>query len=144
LRGEIGGLFDWGAAGPGGWHILIEPEIHFPDPTAPGEIDALVPDVAGWRRERVSVLPDTAFCTIAPDWICEVSSPSTTKHDRELKMPVYAREGVRHAWLIEPIAKTQEVYTLGRWSEPVVHQGEGLVRAEPFDAIGLDLSALWT
>lgn len=79
---------------PGGWRILIEPELHFPDPSKPGAIDALVPDLAGWRRERMPVLPSTAYFTLAPDWICEVLSPSTEEHDREVKMPVYARERV--------------------------------------------------
>jgi Uma2 family endonuclease len=144
---ELGGPFDRGRGGPGGWWILDEPELHFPDPTAPGEKDALVPDLAGWRRERLPVLPDVAAFTLAPDWICEVVSKSTEQHDREVKMPVYAREGVRHAWLIDPVAKTLEVYTLsaeGRWGEAERSSGADVVRAVPFEAIGLDLSALWT
>jgi Uma2 family endonuclease len=147
LTGELTGPFGRGRGGPGGWWILAEPELHFPDPTEPGAIDALVPDLAGWRRDRMPDLPSTAYFALAPDWICEVLSPSTADFDREEKMPVYAREGVRHAWLVDPIAKTLEVYTLGadgRWSEPVRHGGADVVRAAPFDAIGLDLSALWT
>ena len=144
---EIGGPFDRGRGGPGGWHILDEPELHFPDPTAPGEEDALVPDLAGWRRERVPVMPDGAYCTIAPDWICEVLSPSTEDVDRDEKMPIYAREGVRHAWLLDPVKRLLEVYVLaarGRWSEPTIHRDVDVVRAVPFDAIELELSALWT
>ena len=144
---ELGGPFDRGRGGPGGWWILDEPELHFPDPTSPGEVDALVPDLAGWRRDRLPVLPDMAAFTLAPDWICEVLSKSTEEHDREVKMPVYAREGVQHAWLIDPVAKTLEVYTLsaqGRGGEPVISSGVEVVRAAPFDAIGLELSALWT
>jgi Uma2 family endonuclease len=144
---ELGGPFDRGRGGPGGWWILDEPELHFPDPTAPGEEDALVPDLAGWRRERLPALPDVAAFTLAPDWICEVLSKSTEQHDREVKMPVYARAGVRHAWLIDPVAKTLEVYTLGAegiWGEAVISSGGDVVRAVPFDAVGLDLSALWT
>jgi Uma2 family endonuclease len=144
---ELGGPFDRGRGGPGGWWILDEPELHFPDPTAPGAIDALVPDLAGWRRERMLKVPDVAAFTLAPDWICEVLSKSTEGVDREEKMPIYAREGVRHAWLIDPIAKTLEVYTLdagGRWGALVNHGSAEIVRAVPFDAIGLDLSALWT
>ncbi len=143
---KLGGPFDLGEGGPGGWWILDEPELHFPDPTAPGEADALVPNLAGWSRERVPVMPDAAFCTIAPDWICEVPSKSTEQHDRKEKMPVYAREGVRHAWLVNPIAGTLEVYTLGAdgaWAEPAIHGGADVVRAPPFTAVGLDLSALW-
>jgi Uma2 family endonuclease len=144
---ELGGPFDLGRGGPGGWWILDEPELHFPDPTAPGAIDALVPDLAGWRRARVPVMPDAAYCTIAPDWICEVLSKSTEDVDRDQKMPIYAREGVAHAWLVDPIARTLEIYTLGAdgtWSEPVHHGGADVVRAAPFEAIGLDLSVLWT
>jgi Uma2 family endonuclease len=144
---ELGGPFDRGRGGPGGWHILDEPELHFPDPTEPGAIDAIVPDLAGWRRERVPVLPDAAFCSIAPDWICEVLSDSTEEHDREEKMPVYAREGVRHAWLVDPVARTLEVYTLGAgggFGEATVFRGAEVVRAVPFDAIELELWVLWT
>ena len=146
LGGELRGPFHRGRGGPGGWIILDEPELHFPDPTAPGAIDALVPDLAGWRRERMPELPDAAYCTLAPDWICEVLSKSTERVDREEKMPVYAREGVRHAWLLDPVARTLEVYTLdeGRsWSEPAIFRGAEVVRAVPFDAIALDLAALW-
>ncbi len=147
LTVELGGPFGRGRGGPGGWWILDEPELHFPDPTEPGEIDALVPDLAGWRRDRMPALPSTAYFTLAPDWICEVLSQSTEDVDREEKMPVYAREGVRHAWLIDPIAKTLEVYTLGAegiWGEPMRHGGADVVRATPFEAIELELSALWT
>ena len=146
LTGKLSGPFDLGDGGPGGWVILDEPEIHFSDPTAPGAIDAVVPDLAGWRRERMPELPEEAYFTVAPDWICEVLSKSTEKYDRDEKMPIYAREGVRHAWLVDPIAKTLEVYTLdgaGRWGAPVVYSGAKVVRAVPFDAIQLDLSVLW-
>jgi Uma2 family endonuclease len=146
LTVTLGGPFDLGQGGPGGWQILDEPELHFPDPTAPGEIDALVPDRAGWRVERMPDLPDVAAFTLAPDWICEVLSRSTESVDREEKMPVYAREGVRHAWLLDPIKKTLEVFVLGpgaRWSVPQIHRGEARVRVAPFEALELDLSVLW-
>ena len=147
LTMKIGGPFDLGERGPGGWRILIEPELRFPDPSQPGEFNTLVPDLAGWRRERMPVLPSTAYFTLAPDWVCEVISPSTEVQDREVKMPIYARESVPHAWLLDPIARTLEVYTLDasrRWSEPVLYRDTEVVRAVPFDAIELDLSALWT
>jgi Uma2 family endonuclease len=146
LQGELFGPFDRGRGGPGGWWILPEPELHFPDPTAEGEIDVAVPDVAGWRRERMPDLPDEAYFTLAPDWICEVLSPtSTEKRDREEKMPLYAREGARHAWLIDPIKRTLEVFVLGgrRWMATGTYRDSDRVRVEPFDAIELDLSALW-
>jgi Uma2 family endonuclease len=144
LGGDLLAPFD--EDGPGGWWLLDKPEVHFPDPTAPNAIDAVVPDLAGWRRDRMPEVPDVAAFTLAPDWICEVLSEATEDFDREEKMPVYAREGVRHAWLVDPGAKTLEIYTLdaeGRWSEPVRSGGAEVVRAVPFDAIGLDLSALW-
>ncbi|KYF87523.1 hypothetical protein BE18_20935 [Sorangium cellulosum] len=146
LGGKLSGPFDLGEGGPGGWHILDEPELHFSDPNAPGEIDALVPDLAGWRVERMPELPQTAYFELAPDWICEVLSPSTEEVDRDEKMPIYAREGVRHAWLVDPIARTLEVYVLGedrRWGPAMVHRDAARVRVEPFDAIELDLSVLW-
>ena len=142
---RLGGPFDLGEGGPGGWHILDEPELHFPDPSAPGEIDALVPDLAGWRRERMPEVPDVAFFTLAPDWICEVLSKSTAKVDRDDKMPIYAREGVRHAWLIDPIARTLEVFVLDgrRWGASGTWRDSDRVRVPPFEAIELYLSVLW-
>lgn len=143
---ELGGPFDHGKNGPGGWWILDEPEIHFPDPTAEGEIEAVVPDLAGWRVERLPELPEEAYFTLAPDWICEVLSPSTAAFDRAEKMPSYAREGVRHAWLVDPLARTLEVFALleRRWLLVGVFRDAARVRAEPFDAIELDLGVLWT
>jgi Uma2 family endonuclease len=146
LTGALIGPFQWGQRGPGGWIILDEPELHFPDPTEAGEIDAVVPDLAGWRVERMPELPETAYVELAPDWICEVLSKSTEKVDREEKMPLYAREGVSHAWLLDPIARTLEVYALGpgrRWTRTAMHRDHAVVRVEPFEAIDLDLGMLW-
>jgi hypothetical protein len=147
LGGRLDGPFGLGEGGPGGWWILDEPELHFPDPTAEGEIEAVVPDLAGWRVERMPELPETAYFSIAPDWVCEILSPSTAVFDRTEKMPTYAREGVAHAWLLDPIARTLEVFVLGsdrRWIVGDVHRGNARVRVEPFDAIELDLSVLWS
>ena len=143
---KIGGPFHLGDRGPGGWWSLDQPELRFPDSTQSGEFDTLVPDLAGWRRERMPVLPTTAYFPLAPDWVCEVISTSSEAHGREVKMPLYAREGVPHAWLLDPIKRLLEVYTLDankRWSDPVVYRDIEVVRAVPFDAIELDLSALW-
>lgn len=125
-------------AKPGGWWLLDEPELHF------GE-DVLVPDLAGWRRERMSVVPDAAFLTLAPDWVCEVISPSTGALDRSRKMRVYAREGVRHLWFVDPSPHTLEVYRLEgeRWVVAGTHAGAELVRAEPFEAVPLELRRWW-
>src|SRR6266508_3189887 len=138
LGSELGPPFDRGRGGPGGWWILDEPELHF------GE-DVVVPDLAGWRRERMPEFPDTAFFTLALDWACEVVSPGTERLDRAKKMPVYARENVSHLWLLNPVACTLEVYRLaeGRWLLLATHEGAARVRAEPFDAVELDLTPLW-
>jgi Uma2 family endonuclease len=136
--GTLLGPFDGTTDGPGGWIILDGPELHFGD-------RVVVPDVAGWRRERMPELPDVPYLELAPDWVCEVLSPSTERLDRVKKMPLYAEVGVQHAWLVDPIVKTLEVYRrdqAGRWLLLGTHT-EGPVRAEPFEAIGFDLSALW-
>lgn len=139
---EIGGdlvpPFGRGRGGPGGWRILDEPELHLGP-------DVLVPDLAGWRRETLPDLPETAYFAVRPDWICEVLSPSTSRIDRLKKMRIYAREGVGHAWLVDPIARLLEVYRLheGSWLQVGVHGDDEIVRAEPFDAIELDLLPWW-
>jgi Uma2 family endonuclease len=104
-----------------------------------------VPDLGGWRSERMPVILDAAYFTVAPDWICEVLSRSTEALDRADKLPVYAREGVRHAWLINARQRTLEVLRRpdDKWLTIDVHRGDCKVRAEPFDAIELDLAVLW-
>jgi Uma2 family endonuclease len=108
-------------------------------------LDILVPDLAGWRRERLPALPADAFLTLAPDWVCEVLSASTAKMDRADKLPIYAREQVGHAWLLDPIQRTLEVMRLdgGHWTLLGVFKDDARVRAEPFDAFELDLAILW-
>jgi Uma2 family endonuclease len=138
LGGELIGPFDRGRGGPGGWILLDEPELHL------GE-DVLVPDLCGWRRERMASHPRTAAFTLAPDWVCEVLSPSTRALDRAAKLPVYAREGVRHVWLVDAEARTLEVLRLegARYTLLVTHSGLVHVRAEPFEALELELPFLW-
>lgn len=139
LGEELGPPFRRGRGGPGGWLFLDEPELHLRD-------DVVVPDVAGWRRARLPSLPSSAFLTVAPDWLCEVLSPSTEAVDRGDKMPIYAREGVRHLWLVDPLLRTLEVFRLDGETYRVLatFREDARVRAEPFDAIELDLAALWT
>ncbi|WNG53604.1 Uma2 family endonuclease [Archangium gephyra] len=134
----LGRPFDLGEKGPGGWIIVDEPELHFGD-------DALVPDLAGWRRERMPEMPHTAAITLAPDWVCEVLSPSTVVLDREKKMKAYAREGVSHLWLVDPLQQALEVYRLERrrWSRQGHWSGETTVHAEPFAVLPLKLATLW-
>lgn len=138
LGGALRGPFDRGRGGPGGWRILFEPEVHLSS-------DVVVPDIAGWRRERLPNLPEETFFTVAPDWVCEVLSPSTVSIDRLKKLAIYARERVAHAWLVDPIARTVEILRLenGRWSIVATVGDLDVVRAEPFEAIELDLSLLW-
>ena len=138
LTGRLGPPFDEGDGGPGGWVLLDEPEIHL------GE-DVVVPDLAGWRRERMPELPDATFLTLAPDWVCEVLSPSTRAVDLTDKRAIYLRERVTHLWFVDPSDQTLEVQ---RWSADgyvtiAAWRGDDRVRAEPFDAIELPLAALW-
>jgi Uma2 family endonuclease len=123
---------------PGGWRILFEPELHL-------GADILVPDLAGWRRERMPVLADEPYSELAPDWVCEVVSPSTARIDRVRKMPIYARERVSYLWLIHPGLQTLEVYRLEgqHWMVASSHVGAESVHAEPFAAVELDMSRWW-
>lgn len=131
--------FGDGHDGPGGWWILVEPELHLLD----GEV--LVPDLAGWRIEHMSELPETAYFSVAPDWIAEVLSHSTEADDRADKMPIYARAGVSHAWLVDPVLRTIEIFRLEAqaWLIVTTFKGDDKVRAEPFDAVPFDMGALW-
>lgn len=140
LGDVLGGPFDRGSGGPGGWLILDEPALHLG--SGP---DIIVPDLAGWRRERMPEMPDVAYFTLAPDWSCEVLSPSTEDVDRAEKVPLYAREGVAHLWLVDPLVRTLEVLRLdgGTYRLVTTVRGDARVRAEPFDALELELALLW-
>jgi len=130
--------FDLGSGGPGGWLILDEPELHLGS-------EIVVPDLAGWRRERMPELPETAWFETAPDWGCEVLSPSTARDDRVIKMPLYARFGVGHLWFVDAILKTLEAYELkeSRWILLATLKDEDPVKLAPFDAIEFSLGDLW-
>lgn len=136
---ELGGPFQLGRNGPGGWWLLDEPELHF------GR-DVLVPDLAGWRRERLPAVPRDAFLTLAPDWVCEVLSSSTEAIDRGKKLRIYARERVAHVWLVNPAVQTLEVLSLAseRWTLVATYEGDVRVQVQPFDAVEVELGALWT
>jgi len=138
LGAKLDRPFDEGDGGPGGWWILDEPECHLV-----GQV--LVPDMAGWRRERMPAMPDTAWFELAPDWVCEILSPGTARFDRVQKMPIYAEAGVGHLWLIDPDLRTLEAYAREgtRWVLLGSHADQDVVRMPPFDAIELELGVLW-
>lgn len=140
LGTELGGAFDLGRGGPGGWWIFFEPEVHL------GR-NVLVPDLAGWCRERLPnpPAPSEPFMTVAPDWLCEVLSPSSEARDRARKLPLYHREGVGHVWLVDPLARTLEVLRREAkgWLLVATHTGDERVRAEPFEAVELGLGPFW-
>ena len=135
---DLGSPFHRGRGGPGGWWILDEPELHLGP-------DILVPDLAGWRRERMPTLPSEAYFEHAPDWLCEVLSPSTETRDRTAKLDIYGRAEVGWVWLLNPERQLLEIYERHeqRWLLHATHHGEAKVRAKPFDAIELELAALW-
>lgn len=135
---ELGGPFDRGKNGPGGWWILDEPELHL-------GADVLVPDLAGWKRARMPKLPDAAWFELAPDWICEILSPSTVKVDRAEKLPLYAQSGVAYCWLVDPDLRTLEVFENreGKWLLLAVLENDASVSQSPFDAIAFGLASLW-
>ncbi len=138
LTESLVGPFAKGRGGPGGWWIIGEPEVHL-------GAQVLVPDLAGWRRERMPSIPDTAWFDLAPDWVCEILSPSTARTDRVLKMRIYAEHGVAHLWLLDPDLRTLEIYGLesGRWVLLGSHAGEETVEAPPFEGLALALPELW-
>ncbi|MBL4636167.1 MAG: Uma2 family endonuclease [Kofleriaceae bacterium] len=138
LGSELGGPFHRGKHGPGGWVILDEPELHLLD-------DVVVPDMASWRRERMPELPEVAAFTLAPDWVCEVLSPSTEGIDRAIKMPLFAREKIAYVWLVGCLSQTIETYQSDGSSYRLLHthHGSDAARLIPFDAIELDIAGLW-
>ncbi|ADO76154.1 Uma2 family endonuclease [Stigmatella aurantiaca] len=137
---ELGEQLDTRRGGSGRWCFLRAPELHL------GR-DVLVPDLAGWRRDRVPLPPEPCapFLTLSPDWVCEVLSPATRALDRTRKLPLYAQHGVSHAWFVDPEARTLEVFQrLKRgWLFSASYEGEAQVRSEPFASMSLELGALW-
>ncbi|MDX2155795.1 MAG: Uma2 family endonuclease [Hyphomicrobiaceae bacterium] len=138
LGAELDGPFDRGRSGPGGWLILDEPELHLGP-------HVVVPDIAGWRRERLPRLPETAFIETAPDWVCEVLSPATQRVDRTDKLAIYAAFEVGHCWYVDPVARTLEVFARqGRqWLIAATFKDADPVTAPPFEAHTFALDILW-
>jgi len=141
LGGELRDPYCRGRGGPGGWWILAEPELHFVRDT-----EVAVPDLAGWLRERMPALPEDQRCEIVPDWVCEILSPPTRSKDREIKMPLYAKRGIRHLWLVDPAARTLEAYAQegAAWASLAVFGAMDEVTAAPFEAASFRLGELWT
>lgn len=135
---DLGGAFQRGRGGPGGWRILFEPELHL-------GAHVVVPDLAGWRIERMPQVPAVAYFELSPDWVCEVLSPSTARLDRIQKLRIYGEHGVAHAWLLDPLHRTLEVYRRHEehWLLAQSFVEDSPVHAEPFDAVPLELAALW-
>jgi Uma2 family endonuclease len=130
--------FNEGFEGPVGWWIVDEPELHLGP-------DVAVPDLAGWRVERMPHVPTVSYFTLAPDWVCEVVSPSTEGIDRQKKLRIYARERIRHCWLINPVKRTIEIRRLegSEWLMVATHRDNETINPEPFDALPLPLIRLW-
>lgn len=138
LTGEISDPFQKGGSGPGGWIFVDEPELHL-------GIQVLVPDIAGWRRQNLTELPQTPYFETAPDWVCEVISPSTERYDRGAKRRIYANAGVASLWLLNPISRVLEAFERDgeEWRTiATIVEGED-VSVRPFDAITFPIDNLW-
>lgn len=140
LNTDLAAPFGLGRGGPGGWWILPEPEVHFVR-----DVEIAVPDLAGWRRERMPSVPEDHRFEVVPDWICEILSPSTMKKDRVVKLPLYAHYGVAHVWLVDPAAQTLEAFELrdGRWLLVAALKDGDAVAVVPFEAVEFSLADLW-
>ena len=138
LGARIGPPFNFGDGGPGGWWVVREPELHLAE-------DIVVSDQAGWRRARMPDYPETAYATLAPDWVCEVLSPGTRRIDLYEKRPIYAREGVAHLWFVDPLTRGLEAFELrdGQWLLIASLKDDDAVSVPPFEAITFSLSDLW-
>lgn len=138
LTAQLVPPFQHGDGGPGGWRLLYEPELHLKG-------DVLVPDLAGWRAPRAHGLMDLAHVVEPPDWVCEILSASTENIDRALKPGIYAREGVRFMWLVDPVEHRLEVFKLAdrTYVSILSRQDDEIATAEPFDAVPFPLTRLW-
>lgn len=132
------GSFQFGAGGPGGWIFVDEPELHLGP-------HVVVPDIAGWRRQRMIEAPDKTFFEVAPDGVCEALSPSSEKYDKGPKRTIYALHGVEFLWQLDPRSKCLETFQRTEKSRPItgLFFDEEQVKAPPFDAMTFSLGLLW-
>lgn len=139
IGSDINGPFQRGKGGPGGWWILGEPGIELPN------TPEIAPDIAGWRKERLPQLPADSAITVVPDWVCEILSPTTRRHNVLVKKPYYAKIGVRHVWIVDLSARTVAASRLqdGLWVELGTWGDEKDARIEPFVEVALDISSWW-
>lgn len=138
LAATLGPTYQCEKPGLGGWIFMGSMELRL-------GADVVVPDLAGWRRERLPSLPDTAYFETPPDWVCEILSDATERYDRDTKRKVYANAGVEYLWLLDPRSRLLESFQLvaGRWMLLATFAGNDEVRAVPFDAIAFPLGQLW-
>lgn len=138
LAGELQPPSGHGRGGPGGWIFMLGPELHL-------GTHVVVPDLAAWRRERLSAEPETAYVETPPDWVCEILSPATARLDRGPKRRIYAESGIGHLWLLDPSDGVLEGFALtgGDWQLPGTVERGGTVDLAPFDAIPFPLDALF-
>lgn len=137
----VGGPFDDddGFDGPGGWWILPDVDVQL------AEHDVVRPDLSGWRRDRLAEPWDERPIAVRPDWICEILSPSNAKHDRLTKADLYAREGVPHYWIVDPVERIVEVFALrdGGWFRDGAYSDGDIARLAPFAEIEPDVGRLF-
>lgn len=128
-----------GSGGPGGWWFASETEIQL------AADQVYRPDVCGWRRERLAELPSEAPVKVRPDWVCEILSPSNAGNDTVKKLRGYHRHQIPHYWIIDPVAETLTVhrFTEGGYLLVLAAERSERVRAEPFDAIELQVGVLF-
>ena len=139
IGGRIGDPFDDGIGGPGGWWIVTEPGIELPN------TPEISPDVAGWRRERMPELPADESIRVVPDWVCEILSKTTRRHDQLVKMPYYAKVGVAYAWVVDLESRVLTVHRLesAEWRIIGTYSEETEARIAPFDAIPFNVAGWW-
>ncbi len=130
--------YQLGENGPGGWWILDEPEVHLKD-------QVIVPDVGGWKRERLPKLAEKVYFSVAPDWACEVLSPSTARYDRISKLKIYAENKVPYYWIVDPLNRVLEVLILDgkSYKADLIFEKDDLVKAPPFEDLEFNLGKLW-